>query len=269
MSNTVSNEQLIKMLQTDQKKVGPRNESGRHFWQAAPDDAPDKIDISTWSLEDVQQWLEQIGLSATCDCHEAFRRHHITGPVLLMLTEDILKEELGITVFGQRKLILLARDWLAQRWHKSIDQQEKDNNDLETRDANDTRGYQLSGLNSEECVRTKNNFQYHDHDHHQPHVDHSQHQNQKGAPLTPKSATLRIHSAGGNLTSNHLSLLRFGILSTGATCVLALTALLSLRASTAADDSLKDQPNPWILFCVLAAPLFHFWMFAVQKITET
>jgi hypothetical protein len=267
----VSNEQLINMLQTDQKKVGPRNELGRHFWQAAPEDAPDKIDISTWSLEDVQQWLAQIGLSAPCGCHEAFRRHHITGPVLLMLTEDVLKEELGITVYGQRKLILLARDWLAQRWHKSIDQQEKDT-DSENRDADDARGYQLSGLNSEECVRTENNSQYHEYDHHQPHVDRNQHQHRKGhghAPLTPKSATRRIHSAGGNLTSNHVSLLRFGILSTGSTCVLALTALFSLRASTAADDSLKDQPNPWILFCVLAAPLFHFWMYAVEKITET
>lgn len=55
------------------------------------------------------RWLHAIG----CEGGErAFREHHVNGGTLLVLTDEVLKDELQIRSFGMRNTILLARDWL-------------------------------------------------------------------------------------------------------------------------------------------------------------
>eukprot|EP00800_Vazella_pourtalesii_P000648 TRINITY_DN10575_c0_g1_i14.p1 TRINITY_DN10575_c0_g1~~TRINITY_DN10575_c0_g1_i14.p1 ORF type:complete len:366 (-),score=72.03 TRINITY_DN10575_c0_g1_i14:81-1178(-) len=62
-----------------------------------------RIDIDNWTLEEVGTWLEEIGLS---QYKTTFADNDIDGCVLSMLTNENLKEEIGITSFGHRSKII-------------------------------------------------------------------------------------------------------------------------------------------------------------------
>ncbi|EJU06671.1 hypothetical protein DACRYDRAFT_113317 [Dacryopinax primogenitus] len=64
----------------------------------APSDHP--ADPNTWSTSDVLAWLSAKGFDSTI--RDKFEEQDITGDVLLSLDMALLKDELGITVFGKR-----------------------------------------------------------------------------------------------------------------------------------------------------------------------
>ncbi|RXG73486.1 WD repeat, SAM and U-box domain-containing protein 1 [Armadillidium vulgare] len=59
-----------------------------------------KVNIWEWSVEDVVNWLESVGLQKYV---ETFQLHNIDGTTLVQLTEEDLKQELNIQVFGDIK----------------------------------------------------------------------------------------------------------------------------------------------------------------------
>ncbi|KAL7645678.1 UNVERIFIED_CONTAM: hypothetical protein RMT77_004064 [Armadillidium vulgare] len=61
-----------------------------------------KVNIWEWSVEDVVNWLESVGLQKYV---ETFQLHNIDGTTLVQLTEEDLKQELNIQVFGDIKKI--------------------------------------------------------------------------------------------------------------------------------------------------------------------
>jgi hypothetical protein len=69
-------------------------------------------DLALWTIDDVATWLTTIGCE---DCVESFRAQAITGIIIPLLTDDVLKDQLGIVRFGQRQLILIAVEYLKQR----------------------------------------------------------------------------------------------------------------------------------------------------------
>ncbi|EMD40348.1 hypothetical protein CERSUDRAFT_110942 [Gelatoporia subvermispora B] len=63
-------------------------------------------DPSTWSVEDVVEWLKLKGFDqGTCD---KFIEQEIAGDVLLELDQNVLKTEIGIVAFGKRVRIMNA-----------------------------------------------------------------------------------------------------------------------------------------------------------------
>ena len=67
--------------------------------------------LSWWTVNQVRTWLEHIDFGRY---GEIFGKHNISGAVLLALNSDILLADMGIKCFGDRFLILTARDTLAQ-----------------------------------------------------------------------------------------------------------------------------------------------------------
>ncbi|KAJ3237327.1 hypothetical protein HDU81_009663 [Chytriomyces hyalinus] len=59
-----------------------------------------------WSPEMVLQWIQQFDPSA--DVVQAFHEHQIDGGILVNMTDDDLKNALGITSLGFRRKVLLA-----------------------------------------------------------------------------------------------------------------------------------------------------------------
>ena len=79
------------------------------YWRAVPADAP--ADVAAWSVGDVCEWLRMLRCESE---QEAFRKHHVSGAVLMMLdTPAELLDTLNVASLGHRKIIELARDWLA------------------------------------------------------------------------------------------------------------------------------------------------------------
>lgn len=62
------------------------------------------IQVKSWSIREVQAWLETIELSEYAD---AFAKHDITGRELLSLARRDLRD-LGVTKVGHVKRILQA-----------------------------------------------------------------------------------------------------------------------------------------------------------------
>ena len=60
-------------------------------------------EISNWNNEDVTSWLKELGLSNVID---SFQNNQITGYDLCYLNELELKEELRVTRFHDRSLLL-------------------------------------------------------------------------------------------------------------------------------------------------------------------
>ncbi len=58
--------------------------------------------VTKWSVEEVTAWLCDLGFTSAAT---AFRQHGIDGSMLSKLTENLLKE-IGMTVIGQRLLLL-------------------------------------------------------------------------------------------------------------------------------------------------------------------
>lgn len=58
--------------------------------------------VTKWSVEEVTAWLCDLGFTSAAT---AFRQHNIDGPLLSKLTENLLKE-MGMTIIGQRLLLL-------------------------------------------------------------------------------------------------------------------------------------------------------------------
>ncbi|KAI6658007.1 Sterile alpha motif domain-containing protein 15-like [Oopsacas minuta] len=69
-----------------------------------PDAVDDNLpDIEGWSIEEVGTWLEEIGLP---QYKTTFSDNDIDGSVLTMLTNENLKDDIGITSFGHRAKII-------------------------------------------------------------------------------------------------------------------------------------------------------------------
>jgi len=64
----------------------------------------ENIPVNNWTVEHVCAWLTKIS-SSWQPYHKIFIEKSITGSVLLEMTQQDLKEELGITTFGHLKLL--------------------------------------------------------------------------------------------------------------------------------------------------------------------
>lgn len=71
-------------------------------------------DIASWTSTDVSAWLHEISLPQYAPL---FLENHITGELLLELTNDDLAKDLQIPSFGHRKTILRAIESIRKR-HK-------------------------------------------------------------------------------------------------------------------------------------------------------
>lgn len=68
--------------------------------------------VSLWTDKHIKIWLKIIGMETYCD---AFAREEINGQVLLDLTEDHLRSDLGVIILGHRLLILKSIDTLRSK----------------------------------------------------------------------------------------------------------------------------------------------------------
>eukprot|EP00850_Spirogloea_muscicola_P015525 SM000119S25668 [mRNA] locus=s119:437219:439561:- [translate_table: standard] len=66
----------------------------------------------TWSKTEVALWLEKLGLARYVS---SFLSHSIDGPVLLCLTADEIRQELGVSSLGDRKKLIAAIEELNER----------------------------------------------------------------------------------------------------------------------------------------------------------
>eukprot|EP00850_Spirogloea_muscicola_P006669 SM000032S12053 [mRNA] locus=s32:277853:279880:- [translate_table: standard] len=66
----------------------------------------------TWSKTEVASWLEKLGLARYVS---SFLSHSIDGPVLLCLTADEIRQELGVSSLGDRKKLIAAIEELNHR----------------------------------------------------------------------------------------------------------------------------------------------------------
>ncbi|KAJ3115171.1 hypothetical protein HDU96_001076 [Phlyctochytrium bullatum] len=64
-------------------------------------------DVLLWSSGDVRRWMDSVGFRT--EVVEMFKAHHIDGPRLLGLTDNILENEIGITSVALRSSILSVR----------------------------------------------------------------------------------------------------------------------------------------------------------------
>jgi hypothetical protein len=69
----------------------------------------------TWSCKDVGDWLECLAFGKY---RKAFVHHAVTGCLLPKLTGSTLKEELGVTSFGHREMMLRSINGLFECWAK-------------------------------------------------------------------------------------------------------------------------------------------------------
>lgn len=220
--------QLIRYTSCSGGDNGADSAKPEHKWKVVPVSCQDGIDITTWTGADVQLWLDQLGCGGD-GCKEAFAKNHITGPILLMLTEQILLDEMGVKSFGQRKLILLARDWLAERLHRNIEGHAKP-------EFSSSR----TVIPQNPAIRDANPILL-------PNVDVSQ---------ANAGAVIKL-APDGNLGDSHLQLL-FGGIITAFSVFLSGFVLLCIL----------PKANPWFLLWV-SFPLFHFWLNYIQKATHT
>ena len=61
------------------------------------------IAIEEWSVEDVGEWMEELGFGKM---KASFIENYISGLELVELTNDELKDDLGVTALGVRKGLL-------------------------------------------------------------------------------------------------------------------------------------------------------------------
>lgn len=59
--------------------------------------------IEEWTIEDVGQWVEDLGFGKMRKC---FVENYISGLELIELTNAELKDDLGVSALGARKAIL-------------------------------------------------------------------------------------------------------------------------------------------------------------------
>lgn len=79
---------------------------------AAPPPYPRSPDPRTWTVEDVCMWLAEVGLG---HLQGIFRAQMIRGDVLVTLTANNLKDDLGIQAFGDRSAFMLELSKLQQQ----------------------------------------------------------------------------------------------------------------------------------------------------------
>ena len=72
-------------------------------------------DICRWSVAQVLSWLKSTNDGQFESLVAAFREHQIYGDALLSLTNDILRDELGIGAYGARHALLKAIESLKER----------------------------------------------------------------------------------------------------------------------------------------------------------
>jgi len=252
------------------------------MWQVAPEGC-DQFDITTWRMEDVLNWLELLDCGA---CTEQFEKHHICGPVLLMLTEEVLLRELEIASFGHRRIILLSRDWLVSRLHNTIQsgtkrrnarnayamqappqqqQQQQHNPYISYNPAPPMKQMQQMQQMQQQTVYEERHF-YRPPEHEQ--LAHSAPPATAPAPAptldakAPKvsekvrKSNLKTLALGSNTGSEHITMLKGSALFFATLIVFILVVLLSTAA------------NPWFLSW-FGSPLFHFWLVFIQRTTRT
>ena len=76
----------------------------------------------TWSCKDVGDWLDGFGLGKY---RTKFIHHAVHGPLLPKLTDQILKEELGVRSLGHRDAIIRAIAALLDTWSKENEESEE------------------------------------------------------------------------------------------------------------------------------------------------
>merc|ERR1712032_1293862 len=99
---------LVKPMDKNTKEWSSKTNSGHEKKKAEPLDK----DPSAWTVEAVQGFLDHAGLS---ELQSTFLLQQIDGLVLLSLTPEDLKHELGISQFGVRRRLLLTIETLKQR----------------------------------------------------------------------------------------------------------------------------------------------------------
>lgn len=74
----------------------------------------------TWTCKDVGDWLDGFGLGKY---RTKFIHHAVNGPLLPKLTDQILKEELGVRSLGHRDAIIRAIAALLDAWSKESEEE--------------------------------------------------------------------------------------------------------------------------------------------------
>ena len=72
--------------------------------------------MQEWSLDDVSEWLVNIGLA---DYIDTFKKNHISGKNLLDITEVELKDDLSVCSVGHRKNFLKSQEHLKKVYSKN------------------------------------------------------------------------------------------------------------------------------------------------------
>jgi len=75
-------------------------------------------EVRGWSVQDVITWLKYTSSGMFEEYVPAFNENHITGEALLTLTNEVLRDELGITSYGKRYELEKAIKKLAQQGSK-------------------------------------------------------------------------------------------------------------------------------------------------------
>ncbi len=70
--------------------------------------------VMTWSIEQVQEWLNNLDSSFAGAISNKFREEEITGRVLFTLTDEDLKSVFGVSTLGKRRVILDGIELLKQ-----------------------------------------------------------------------------------------------------------------------------------------------------------
>ena len=73
--------------------------------------------LTSWSVDDVCYWLTQQGLGKFID---VFKDNAVDGDCLMMLDNNLLKDDLGITALGHRSRILKRVKTLKESVHPQL-----------------------------------------------------------------------------------------------------------------------------------------------------
>ena len=68
----------------------------------------DQWDPAKWSHDQVASWVTTLGNAELWQYEDRFRENHVSGRLLLALTDQHLRDELAITSFGHRMELLDA-----------------------------------------------------------------------------------------------------------------------------------------------------------------
>ena len=64
--------------------------------------------IETWDVDSVAEWISALDSGSFAELAPVFRAHQVSGDVLVVLTKEELKYDLGVDTLGRRKRLLAA-----------------------------------------------------------------------------------------------------------------------------------------------------------------